>query len=233
MVVQIVTSFTILIIAIVFLSIVAVLLIAWKIYRYFKSRKTVKKKKEIKEVKAEVKESNFVDRIIGWNKRRQQKSIYKKSISATLIRMELNNGQHDEVIVKAAPDLKGFDYAGGFYFFHNESKYYVRSSKMWAYDYHQSFCLPMVRHIPVDEVVAGTNAMLKAKGNIKIVDMATDPLLLNHFIKSEVIRQMLQGMKMSVLIKIAIIILSLVGLFVIGDLMIDVYDSGILESLTG
>jgi hypothetical protein len=69
---------------------------------------------------------------------------------AILINMELNIGDHISFI--AYEQDGGFVYKKKRYLFDYQTMYYNMSHKLWCYDYHENFCLPIKRQVPTREL---------------------------------------------------------------------------------
>jgi hypothetical protein len=103
--------------------------------------------------------------------------------SCLLVNMELVNG--DYVTFLVYPINNSFYRNEKRYVIDEDVKYYNKSFKMYALDYHENFTLPLKRSIPVEKLknsTAGTS-----------IEMAYNPSTLDTFIKSSVIEKVIKG----------------------------------------
>lgn len=164
---------------------------------------------------------NLID-IKGYLRRRLKKKYPDKAV---LIRMEMNNGQYKEFVVKE-DEKNGFKHGNKKYIFDLDAKYYVIDSNIWAYDYHESLCMPVQRRIPVNDIKETME-----HSNITEVENAVNPVTLERFIKSEIAQGILQGATIGKLFKV-ILILLIITMIVAGiDFIIDLMESGVLQDL--
>ena len=196
---------------------------------YKKNPDLISKQNQIKEkMYQEVPPSEYFKRIPSWIRRKLiLRKAKKNSASIVLIRMEMNNGRHREFIVKEDIEKGGFMFNKGRYIFDLESKYFIVDSNIWAYDYHESFSLPVKRIIPVDDLKKG----IELKNEAEEVDHSSNPKTLHRFILAEIAQGIMRGASLGALFKtlvIIVIIVLLVGLF---DFGIDLYSSGLIQQI--
>lgn len=115
-----------------------------------------------------------------------QKWRWRRRGTALLINMELITGNHRSFLVRASAD--GFLYAGGQYIFDNISAYYDVDFKVWCYDYHQAFSLPLTRKVPVESVRDAVGAISDAD-----IEYSTNPRTLKEFIVSKIAEGIMKG----------------------------------------
>ena len=140
----------------------------------------------------------------------KQRRIYNKMIAQAVdVEMELNNGYHRSFLV-VDDGQDGFIFLGKKYIFDRDCLYYNIDKKIFCYDYHEDFPLPVKREIPVKELkefIISDNA--KNSQVTKQIEYACNPRTLQKWISSNIIEAMLQG---GMLYKILIIIAVLVGI---------------------
>ena len=106
--------------------------------------------------------------------------------SVVLINFETSAGFHTSFLVKTKEG--GFRYNKATYILDEELKYYVISAKLWAYDFHQEFSIPIKRRIPLNEIKKAVE-----NSNITQVEHATNPLTLDRFITSKIAEGIMKG----------------------------------------
>lgn len=174
-----------------------------------------------------IKNSDYFDRLPVIRRYFEKKKLNKHPEKSILIRMEMNNGRHREFIMHEDSEKSGFQYNKGRYIFDLEKKYYILDSNIWAYDFHESFTLPVERRIPVDEI---KNSMELAQ-EITEVNHATNPKVLENFIISEIAQGIMKGAGLGVLFKMLLIVVIGVAIFTLANLGLNIYSSGIIEQL--
>lgn len=142
-----------------------------------------------------------------------------------LIRMEMRSGDHEEFLVDAQ-NFYGFKFKEGFYLFDNELKYYVASSKIYAMDFHQDYCLPIRRRIPLSEI----SKVLESLPDMEI-ENATNPKVLQKFAISKIAEGVMQGQQMSDMFKkiTIMLVIIMISSFITAILMLN--ESGVLSNL--
>ncbi len=144
-------------------------------YRPYHALKTNKNKTKIRYWK-----DKFLDRFLA--------------AKVVLINLELSNGFFKQFLV--------VEHEGGFvwrkkkYIFDNESKYYILDSRIWAYDFHEEFTLPIKRKIPV----ASIKGSLEQSG-ISEVEYATNPTTLERFMTAKIAEGIMRGQQLDVFLK--------------------------------
>lgn len=141
-----------------------------------------------------------------------------------IVNMELNNGFRKMFMV--VEKNQGFRYKGGSYVFDNESKYYLVDAKMWCYDFHESFTMPIKRHIPVAEI-----RKLIENTNITEVENSTNPATLDRFLKAKIAEGIMKGQQLDIVLKQ----LKLIGIITMVTTVLltilFVFKTGMLESV--
>lgn len=125
--------------------------------------------------------------------------------SLVMANIELLNGRHRTLMVKG--NANSFKFQGKEYVFDDEAKYYVSDCNLWAFDYHESFSLPIKRRIEVNDVV---NAMDSLDD---VVVNSTNPSTLRRFVISEVAKGVMQGAQIHDKIRM-IVVLIVIGIVV-------------------
>lgn len=103
-----------------------------------------------------------------------------------LINLETISGFHTQFLVTESDS--GFIYKKKKYVFDEELKYYVISAKLWCYDFHEEFTLPIKRRIPLNEIKKAVES-----SNITDVEYATNPALVKEFITSKIAEGIMKG----------------------------------------
>ncbi|HUV85306.1 MAG TPA: hypothetical protein VMV86_06310 [Methanosarcinales archaeon] len=122
----------------------------------------------------------------NWFKRRYKKWKLGQMHRAVLVNMELRNGNWVTFVVLDKDG--GFKYDGSYYRFDNEMKYYNISSRMWIYDYHQDFSIPLQRKIPISDI----QKTVESSG-ITEVEYATNPATLERFTVAKIAEGIMRG----------------------------------------
>ena len=142
-----------------------------------------------------------------------------------VINMELLNGFHKSFVVMESDG--GFKFGKGKYLLDNESKYYNTSIKMWCYDFHQAFALPIKRSIPVTDIKKAVDF-----SGLTEVESATNPRTLENFVKSKIAEGLFKGGKLDEWVR-QIKLMSLIILIgVIVHLLLFMQKTGMLQQLT-
>lgn len=140
------------------------------------------------------------------------------------INFELKNGFFRHFIVKEKEGA--FNYNDKMYIFDLSCKYYNMDNKLWCYDYHEDFCLPIRRSIPIEEI----KKVIYHSG-ITDVEYATNPALLEKFVDSKIIEAIMRGAQLDEWMK-QMRVLIIITLFVASlHLIIFVFKSGMLQQI--
>jgi hypothetical protein len=140
----------------------------------------------------------------------KQRRIYNKQITiAVNIEMELNNGYHRSFLV-TDDNQDGFLFLGRKYIFDKDAIYYNIDKKIFCYDYHEDFPLPIKRKIPIDKI-KGAIYEGKAGTNLTQIEYATNPRTLHKWLTSNLIEAMLSGGMLHKLLVIILIIVCVSG----------------------
>lgn len=165
-----------------------------------------------------------------------------------LVNMELLNGFHRLFLV--TENDEGFKYRGNKYLFDNEAKYYLIDSKLWCYDYHEKFTLPVKRNIIIDPKKRKTLEIKEEYGlpirrripltTIKTsleqsgmteVEYATNPSTLERFTISKIAEGIMKGQALDEVFKFLkmMLILAVVGIYI--HLVLYLFKSGALQAV--
>lgn len=139
-----------------------------------------------------------------------------------LINMELTNGMHRSFLISIKDG--GFKYMNKKYVIDEDSKYYNMDAKMYAYDYHEAFTLPIKRSIPVQSI-------RKTMSDVTEVEYTTNPETLEHFLISKVTENVLKAQQIDVAIKQIKLLLIITMIAAIAHLLLFIQKTGMLNSI--
>jgi len=184
------------------------------------------KKEVLKEPDTERKDHYITDKHskfkpLFWREKWRLK--FKPSISL-IVYMELLNGDHADWVI--AEKDGGFRYRNKRYIFDDVSKYYSTTSKMWCYDFHEGFALPIKRIIPIDNIKKAVEA-----SRLTDIEHSTNPSTLDRFLKAEIAKGIMQGAGLSAFLqqlRILIIIAVIIGIV---HLLLYAQKSGVFEKV--
>lgn len=183
-------------------------------------------------------------------KRKDKKLKKKYPSSLVLIRMELNSGKFIEFY--GIEEFGSFVYNKKRYVIDENMKYYVINRDIWAYDYAEDLSLPIRKKMKLTEEGDKAVSLIESEfrkpknpripvseiktiiENSKVVDVenSLNPSILKRFTDSEVIKQVLEGASIGRLFKIILIIVIVIGILMLADLAVDMYDSGLFEKIS-
>jgi hypothetical protein len=141
-------------------------------------------------------------------------------LSTCMVNMQLTNGTFFQFVTRINDG--GFKFDKGFYLIDDLQKYYISSSKMWAFDYHEELCFPIRRTINVTDIKKDLY-----ESNEVELETAVNPVSLQKFMESTVIQKLLAGaeledamrmMKMLSIITLVVVSISLLILLKIAGL---------------
>ena len=141
-----------------------------------------------------------------------------------LISMELLNGFHREFLVKEVDG--GFRYRGRKYVFDNESKYYKIDSKLWCFDYHEDFTLPIRRKIPVSDIKKTLE-----HSSITEVEYAMNPSTLERFIVARIAEGIMKGQQLDEFLKQIRLILIIAMVASVSHLLLFMFKTGMFSKV--
>lgn len=192
----------------------------------------LKSEKTISDIKKVEKENNIY---------KESRSVIKKSIfdinywrnlllkmfhrdKIVLVNIELFNGFFRSMLVKEKDN--GFKYKNKQFIFDNELKYYNIDAKLYCYDYHENFALPVKRNIPITKV----KKILDASG-VSEVEYASNPSTLEQFVVSKIAEGIMKGQQLDEWMKQIRVLLIVVVIAVVIHLLLFVQASGVLKSI--
>lgn len=186
----------------------------------YKAEKVKGQKEDVNLIKE--KESWFDVGSIMQKMKRQFKG--KKIIIANF---ELMTGHH--TITLAVVDDNGkFSFRGKDYIIDDNLKYYSMAYKDWVLDYHESFCLPIKRKIPINQI---NDAMQQT--NLSGVSFATNPSTLKTFLTNNVVQSAIQGASITAFFKQIRLWAMLAAIAAIIHLLLFMNQSGMFSKITG
>lgn len=156
-----------------------------------------------------------------WKKFFTEKLFMDRTI---LINMELSNGFHKLFMV--VERNQGFKYKSKSYVFDDESKYYVMDAKLWCYDFHENFTIPIKRIIPIAAI-----KKVMESGNITEVENSTNPATLDRFLKAKIAEGIMKGQQLDIVLKQLKLLGIIIMLTVIIHLILFLFKTGMLESI--
>lgn len=182
--------------------------------------KKLKKSPEPKEYKRFNKKQPVTNRIKDWFK------IKFKSDTVVGVNMELNNGDFKTMIV--CDNHGTFKYNGGLYVFDDSLKYYNMSMKLYCYDFHEGFTLPLKRKIPLNDLRESCESIPEIE-----IEYVLNPKVAHRFAQTKVIEGVMAGSQLPEMLK-KIFMVGIIGmLFSVGMVVLFVFKTGMLESVTG
>ena len=188
---------------------------------------TIDKKAKVIEADTKTQPYNFMltgrkkTKLKFWIDRFKERLFPHKTV---LVTMELMNGFFIEFLVTEKDG--GFRYRGRKYVFDNESKYYKINSKLWCFDYHENFTLPIKRKIPVTEIKKTLE-----QSNITEVEYATNPSTLERFIVARIAEGIMKGQQLDEFLKQIRLILIIAMVASVSHLILFMFKSGMLSSV--
>ena len=141
-----------------------------------------------------------------------------------LINMELVNGMHRSFLVREKK--KGFKYKGGMYIFDDDSKYFNIDAKIWSFDFHESYCLPIKRNMPISDI-----KKVLESANISEVEYASNPMTLERFIVSRVAEGIMKGQQLDDFMKQIRLILIITMVSAVIHLFLFMSKTGMLKAV--
>lgn len=148
-----------------------------------------------------------------------------------IVNIELTNGMFKSFIVVESD--RGFKYKGGYYLFDEELKYYILDAKMFAYDYHEEYVLPVKRKIPMADIKKALNSKELKGTKLDTIEYASNPLTLERFIQSKVIEGIMRGQQLDEILRQIRLILIIVGTIAIIHFLLYAQKSGVFDQIRG
>lgn len=217
------------------------------------------KTKEIKKIKEsemnqdslyqEMPQYDEIIKLSWFEKRRLRKLKKKHPDNYILIRMEMNSGHFIEFYT--IENNNNFIFRKKQYVIDISLKYYIKNRNVWAYDYHESLSIPLRNKVKLSEdinellnrvedksrkginVKTDANEVSQLIENSEMIDVekSLNPLTLQRFTESEVIKQILQGAVISRLLKVIFILVIIIAVFSVLHLLIYSYQSGLFDKI--
>jgi len=150
--------------------------------------------------------------------------LQRKKPEAMLINMELENGMFATMLVFAADN--GFKFKNKKYLFDDSLKTYNVSSGLYQLDYHENYCLPIQKKLPIQEI---TKAI--AATGISDLEYATNPSVLEKFINSKIAEMVLRGGALDAFMRQIRLLLWVIAIMGLLHLILFVFKSGMLKSI--
>lgn len=145
--------------------------------------------------------------------------------NVVLINMELSNGLHTKFIVKLKND-NTFKYKKKMYILDEDSKYYVTSSKIYAFDFHENFSIPIKRKIPMPSI----RKTVEGSG-LSEVEYMTNPSTLERFSISKIAEGIMKGQQIDEFFKKIQIMIIIILITVVIHLLLFAQKSGMLSQV--
>ena len=147
-----------------------------------------------------------------------------QSDRTVLINMELLNGINRLFLVTEKQG--GFTYRKKQYIFDNDSKYYILEAKMYAFDFHEGFVLPIKRKLPVEKL----KQQIKDATDVE-VEYATNPDTLQNFMVAKIAEGIMKGAEIDAWMKQIRLILMIVGVVSLIHFLMYLQKSGVFSQL--
>jgi len=192
---------------------------------------------------------------LGLLARRKLRKLKAKFISqVVLILMELNNGNYRIFITKE--ENQGFIYNAKRYVFDIKNRYYFPDIGMYGYYFHESIALNLKKNVNLNpeirgfindinkQLEKGSGKSLDKKVNIESVrqaiessglteiENAINPQALKRFLDNRVILEVMGAPLFMKLLKILGVLAFIILILVLIDLIIGIYNSGLIDQLT-
>lgn len=190
--------------------------------------KNIKEKKfDLEEIPKPEKEIDTLKHKRRWGKRIWNKFRRNRNPELVVgINMELLNGSHITFMVLQKPD--GFKYKGRRYLFDNDSKYYNASCKEYFFDYHESYTLPVKRHIPMTNIIKTLKSV-----NLNQIEYSSNPSTLERFITSKIAEGIMRGQQLDEFLKKVFVVLIICAFASLLHLILFMHKTGMLNQITG
>lgn len=155
------------------------------------------------------------------------KDSYRNKFQADrvmLINMELLNGMNRLFLAKEKDG--GFQYRKKQYIFDDDSKYYVLEAKLYAFDYHEGFVLPIKRKIPISSIRENIQ-----KDQVSEIEYATNPDTLQNFMVAKIAEGIMKGAEIDAWMKQIRILLVIFGIISALHFFLYAQKSGVFAQL--
>ena len=141
-----------------------------------------------------------------------------------LVNMELLNGFHKLFLVVEKDN--GFRYRNKQYIFDNESKYYIIDAKLWCYDFHEDFTIPIKRKIPVSAIKKAVEL-----SELTEVENSVNPATIERFLKAKIAEGIMKGQQLDIVFKQLKLIGIVTMLSSVIMLILFLFKTGMLQSI--
>lgn len=149
-----------------------------------------------------------------------------QSDRVVLINMELLNGMNRLFLAKEKDG--GFQYRTKQFIFDDDSKYYVLEAKLYAFDFHEGFVLPIKRKIPITSIKENIQ-----EDKVNEIEYATNPDTLQNFMVAKIAEGIMKGAEIDAWMKQIRILLIIFGLVVTIHFFLYAQKSGVFAQLGG
>lgn len=146
-----------------------------------------------------------------------------QSDRVVLINMELLNGMNRLFLVKEKQG--GFQYRKKQYILDEDSKYYILEAKMYAFDFHEAFVLPIKRKIPISTIKESVQE------GVSEVEYATNPDTLQNFMVAKIAEGIMKGAEIDAWMKQIRILLVIFGVISAIHFFLYAQKSGVFAQL--
>lgn len=141
-----------------------------------------------------------------------------------LINMQHINGIHSTFLVRPHKD-HSFRYNQKRYVLDETSKYYHQTTKHWAYDFHESFVLPIKRDIPLTKI---KDTLIESCDDIRY---SSDPNTLDEFIIAKIAEGVMRGQRIDEFFKQIRMMVVITMISSIIMLLLFVFKTGMLSGV--
>lgn len=200
------------------------------VHQRVQSKKVVKKPKD-KPVKKEI---QYVNENLPVKKKSMFSGTYWKQLyykkfkpdKCVIINMELLNGNFRTFIAKEKDEA--IEYQGKTYIMDNDRRYYNLDLKLWCYNFHENYSMPIEMKFPVQMI----KSQLEDDPNVNI-EMASSPSTLKRFISSKIAEGVLRGAELDAWMKQIRLLLVIVCITALIHFLLWAQKSGMFAQLKG
>jgi hypothetical protein len=158
----------------------------------------------------------------------------------SLVNIELENGFHITLMVTEKDN--GFKWKGKKYVFDEDLKYYNLSAKMWCYDYHENFTLPVKIsqkmnykeevNLPIDgKIPVNEIKKLLEESKISEVEYMANPTVLQRYTISKMAEGIMKGQQIDAFFKQIRLLIIITAVASIIHLFLFAQKSGMLAQI--
>ena len=180
---------------------------------------------------------------------RFKRKFKRKSFKYVIVRMNMLNNSVLEFFVPI--DSEGFEFNKRRYLFDHNNKYFLSSSNIWCYDYHEAVAIPIrvKERLPVEvleyldkhekALLKTANTKIDIEGIREVIEQSQissvissiNPKTLREYLKSNFIQGLVQGAALGKVFRLILIIVIISTIVVVFDIFIDAYDSGLFDQI--